>query len=121
MAELICTWMERGIQATTIHEALFERYGFTGGYDSVKRFIRRNKKAAPATVFLDHPPAETAQVDFGAGPVIMDPHRRGHEDVVLCHDPDVQQAHVRRTRHQSTRGNLAWLSSPGFRALRWRH
>ena len=33
MAELIRTWMERGIQATTIHEALVERYGFTGGYD----------------------------------------------------------------------------------------
>jgi hypothetical protein len=74
MAALICTWMERGIQATTIHEALVERYGFTGGYDSVKRFIRRNKKATPATVFLDHPPAETAQVDFGAGPIIIDVH-----------------------------------------------
>lgn len=74
MADLIRTWMERGIQATTIHEALVERYGFTGGYDSVKRFIRRNKKAAPATVFLDHPPAETAQIDFGAGPVITDVH-----------------------------------------------
>ncbi len=72
MAELICTWMERGIQATTIHAALVERYGFTGGYDSVKRFIRRNKKAAPATVFHAHTPAETAQVDFGAGPVIID-------------------------------------------------
>ena len=74
MAELIRTWMERGIQATTIHEALVERYGFTGGYDSVKRFIRCNKKATPATVFLDHPPAETAQVDFGAGPIIIDVH-----------------------------------------------
>jgi len=74
MAALICTRMERGIQATTIHEALVERYGFTGGYDSVKRFIRRNKKATPATVFPDHPPAETAQIDFGAGPVITDVH-----------------------------------------------
>ncbi len=53
MAALICTWMERGIQVTTIHEALVERYGFTGGYDSVKCFIRRNKKAAPATVFIN--------------------------------------------------------------------
>lgn len=61
MADLIRTGMERGIQATTIHETLVERYGFTGGYDSVKRFLRRNKKATPATVFLDHPPAETPQ------------------------------------------------------------
>ena len=72
MAALIRAWMEEGIQATSIHEALVGRYGFTGGYDSVKRFIRRNKKTTPATVFLDHPPAETAQVDFGAGPIITD-------------------------------------------------
>ena len=72
--------------------------------------FRRNKKATPATVFLEHPPAETAQVDFGAGPVIIDVlHRRGHKDVVLRHDPDVQQTHVRRTRHHPARGNL-----PGF-------
>ena len=74
MAGLIRTWMEQGVQATTIHQALVERYGFTGGYDCVKRFIRRNKKALPATIILDHPPAETAQVDFGAGPVITDVH-----------------------------------------------
>lgn len=72
MAALISTWMEQGVQATTIHAALVERYGFNGGYDSVKRFIKRNKKATPATVFLDHSPAETAQIDFGAGPVITD-------------------------------------------------
>lgn len=74
MAALIRAWMEEGIQATSIHEALVERYGFTGGYDSVKRFIRRNKKVASATVFLEHSPAETAQVDFGAGPIITDVH-----------------------------------------------
>lgn len=74
MSELILTWMEQGIAATTIHDVLVERYGFTGSYDSVKRFVRRNKKMIPATVFLDHPPGETAQVDFGTGPVITDVH-----------------------------------------------
>jgi hypothetical protein len=66
--------MERGIQATTIHEALVECYGLKDGYDSEKRFIGRNKKATPATVFLEHPPVEIVQVDIVAGPIIFDVH-----------------------------------------------
>jgi transposase len=74
--EQICAWATEGIQATTIHQALVERFGFTGSYDSVRRLIKSSQRSAPvpATVFLDHPPAETAQVDFGAGPVITDIH-----------------------------------------------
>jgi transposase len=61
------------MQITTIRQALVERYGFTGSYDSVRRLLKSHQKSAPvATVFLDHPPAETAQNDFGAGPVITD-------------------------------------------------
>jgi len=74
-ANQISTWADEGIQITTIHQALVERYGFTGSYDSVRRLLKTHQKSAPvATVFLDHPPAETAQVDFGAGPVIIDVH-----------------------------------------------
>lgn len=35
---------------------------------------RRNKKATPTTVFLGHPPAETAQANFVAGPIIIGVH-----------------------------------------------
>ena len=74
-ADQICTWADEGIQTTTIHQALIERYGFTGSYDSVRRLLKSHQRSAPvATVFLDHPPAETAQIDFGAGPVITDVH-----------------------------------------------
>lgn len=74
-ADQICTWADEGIQITTIHQALVERYGFTGSYDSVRRLLKSHQRSAPvATVFLDHPPAETAQIDFGAGPVITDVH-----------------------------------------------
>lgn len=72
-ADLIYSWADEGIQVTTIHQALVERYGFTGSYDSVRRLLKSHQKATPqATVFLDHPPADTAQVDFGTGPVITD-------------------------------------------------
>ena len=74
-ADLICAWADEGIQVTTIHQALVERYGFTGSYDSVRRLLKSHQKSVPvATVFLDHPPGETAQIDFGAGPVITAVH-----------------------------------------------
>jgi hypothetical protein len=47
-----------------VHEgALVERYGFTGGYDTMRRFIRCNKKTTPITIFLDHPSAKAAMID----------------------------------------------------------
>lgn len=49
MAELICTWMERGIQATTIHEALVERYGFT--IITITSKLKRNCDFAYLTFF----------------------------------------------------------------------
>ena len=73
-AEQVLIWHQQGIQATTIHDALVRTYGFAGGYDSVKRFLRRQKKdGPPATVMLDHKPGEAVQVDFGSGPKIVDP------------------------------------------------
>lgn len=72
-AKQVLAWHQQGIQATTIHEALVRTHGFTGGYDAVKRFLRRQKKEGPpATVMLDHKPGEAAQVDFGSGPKIVD-------------------------------------------------
>jgi transposase len=73
-AEEVLAWHRQGIQATTIHQALVRTCGFTGSYDAVKRFLRRQRKELPsATVMLDHKPGEAAQVGFGAGPKIVDP------------------------------------------------
>jgi hypothetical protein len=47
-------------------------YGFTGAYSSVKRFLRRHREKEPATIILDFQPGEAAQVDFGAGPALVD-------------------------------------------------
>ena len=74
-ADQICTWANEGIQITTPHQTLVKRYGFTGSYDSVRRLFKSHQKSAPATTFfIEHPSAETAQIDFGAGPVITDAH-----------------------------------------------
>jgi transposase len=71
--EKIKQWVEQGIQATTIHEALVSQCGFSGSYSSVLRRVRTIRGAHPkATCMLDFAPGDAAQVDFGKGPTITD-------------------------------------------------
>ncbi|MDY6950801.1 MAG: IS21 family transposase, partial [Thermodesulfobacteriota bacterium] len=72
-AEQVKTWWEKGIQGTTIHQALVRNYGFAGSYSSVRRFLSCLKDTHPqVTTILEFEPGEAAQVDFGAGPRIVD-------------------------------------------------
>ncbi len=70
----IKSWHGQGITGTVIHRTLQEKYDFAGSYSAVRRFLQSFKKNEPpqATVMLDHDPGDSAQVDFGAGPVIID-------------------------------------------------
>jgi transposase len=71
----ITAWFEAGIQGTTIHDALQRQHGYSGSYSAVRRFLRGLAAAHPqvcTTTRLDFAPAEAAQVDFGAGPTIVD-------------------------------------------------
>jgi len=72
--EDIRRWTEQGIQATTIHQTLQRKYGFTGAYNCVQRLVKQVKDAlpSPVTTILDFAPGECAQVDFGQGPEIID-------------------------------------------------
>jgi transposase len=66
-------WYRQGIQATTIHAALQRQYGFIGSYHSVQRLVKKLKNQSPAvTTHLEFKPGEYAQVDFGAGPSLVD-------------------------------------------------
>ncbi len=71
-AERVKAWSERGVSAVAIHQALVRDHGFSGGYDSVKRFLRRHREPKAATIILDFAPGEAAQVDFGTGPALVD-------------------------------------------------
>ena len=74
-AEEVKKWRENGIQGTTIHQTLVRKYGFTGSYSSVRRYLQAVDAANPqATTILDFEPGDVAQVDFGAGPEITDVH-----------------------------------------------
>jgi len=71
--EQIIAWKQAGINGTTIHQALMREHGFTGSYSAIRRFVQGLELSTPAaTVPLDFAPGEAAQVDFGAGPRILD-------------------------------------------------
>lgn len=71
-ADQVLAWARRGVTGVAIHQGLVRNYGFAGAYSAVKRFLQRHCKAEPATtVILDFKPGEAAQVDFGAGPQLI--------------------------------------------------
>ncbi len=72
-ARQIETWVDQGVQVTTIYRALCEQFGFTGSYSSVRRLVQKIRARKPvASCVLEFAPGEAAQVDFGKGPEIID-------------------------------------------------
>lgn len=72
--DAIQRWVEQNIQQTTILSLLRRRYGYTGSYSSVRRYVARLRPASTqATIRLEFDPGDAAQVDFGQGPKLIDP------------------------------------------------
>lgn len=75
--ELILTALARGRNAMGIWQDLVDGHGFAGGYDSVKRFVAKLRGHAAsvveARVVIETAPGEEAQVDYGTGPMVLDP------------------------------------------------
>ncbi len=71
---LIEGWAEQSVSGVAIHAALKRDHGFAGSYSAVRRLLAdvRGSKPAQTTVRLHFEPAEAAQVDFGAGPMLPD-------------------------------------------------
>jgi len=84
-------WFEAGVQGRAIHAALRREHGFTGSYSAVVRMLRTLRAEQPpeVTVRLSFAPAEAAQVDFGAGPVLTHPDGKPRRTwafvMTLCH------------------------------------
>jgi transposase len=72
--EAIEVGLSRGRNAKAIWQDLVDAYGFTGGYQTVKRFIRkfRGKRSPEACVVIETAPGEELQVDYGTGPMVRD-------------------------------------------------
>src|SRR5580698_10581928 len=72
--EAIEVGLSRGRNAKAIWQDLVDGHGFTGAYQSVKRFIRkfRGTQSPEARVVIETAPGEELQVDYGSGPMVRD-------------------------------------------------
>jgi transposase len=73
--ELIESALAKGRNAMAIWQDLVDQSGFTGGYQSVKRYVgklRGVRTPEPCAVIVT-PPGEEGQVDYGSGPMVRDP------------------------------------------------
>ena len=75
LREVVQHWFEAGVQGKAIHAALQREHGWRGSYSSVVRMLKRLRAEIPpeVTVRLAFAPGEAAQVDFGAGPILVHP------------------------------------------------
>ena len=85
----IVAGLDQGLSAKRIHQDLVRDQGFAGGYQSVKRFVRKLEQAAPVPFRrMDFAPGEQMQVDFGSAAWIVEPDGRRRRPqifrAVLC-------------------------------------
>ena len=76
--EAIELGLSRGRDATAIWQDLVAENGFDGGYQTVKRYVRKlrgNQPLQPRAVILTGP-GEESQVGYGTGPMVRDPQTR---------------------------------------------
>ncbi len=66
--------LSRGRNTMGIWQDLVDRHGFTGGYQTVKRFVRtlRGTVLPEARVIIESRPGEECQVDYGTAPMVRD-------------------------------------------------
>ena len=67
--------LSQGRNAMAIWQDMVSESGFDGGYQTVKRFVRKlrgNQPPQPRAVIITAP-GEESQVDYGTGPMVRDP------------------------------------------------
>ena len=72
--EMIEDGLGRGRNAMGIWQDLVDKHGYAGGYQTVKRFVRklRGRSSPQAVGIILTAPGEEAQVDYGTGPMVRD-------------------------------------------------
>ena len=73
--EIIELGLSRDRNAMAIWQDLVTGHGFSGAYNTVKRFVRqlRGVQKPQASGIIITAPGEEAQVDYGTGPMVRDP------------------------------------------------
>src|ERR1022692_1552388 len=72
--ELIEAALSLGRNAMSVWQELVDRHGFTGSYESIKRYARklRGTQSPEACGIIETAPGEESQVDYGTGPMVRD-------------------------------------------------
>lgn len=89
--EVVRSWFDAGVQGRAIHAALRREHAYSGSYSAVVRMLQRLRGEQPpeVTVRLAFAPGEAAQVDFGAGPMLVHPNGKPRRTwafvMTLCH------------------------------------
>jgi transposase len=101
--------LDGGLSAQRIYQDLVSEQKFTGGYDSVKRFVRQLAQAQPLPFRrMESEPGQEAQVDFGQGAWVVQDGRRRRPHVlrvVLSHSrKGYTEAFWRQTTENFVRG-----------------
>lgn len=82
-AEWIQDKLDGGLSAQRIFQDLVIEKGFAGSYSSVKRYVRRLGAATPLPFRrMECRPGEEVQVDFGAGPWVVEDGRKRRTHVL---------------------------------------
>lgn len=76
--EAIELGLSRGRDATAIWQELVSESRFSGGYQTVKRYVRklRGKQPLQPRAVIRTEPGEESQVDYGTGAMVRDPQTR---------------------------------------------
>ena len=84
LAEAILAKVEVGLSARRIYQDLVEENGFADSYESVKRFVRKQRASHPERVWrLECQPGEELQLDFGLGAPIDEDQGRTRRSWIL--------------------------------------
>jgi transposase len=112
--------LSKGRNAKAIYQDLVDDHGFTGRYQSVKRFVRqlRGRPGPQACAIIVTPPGEEAQVDYGTGPMVRDPHSgRYRRTRMFVFTLGYSRKAVRLLTFQSSTRIWAELHEKAFRRL----
>ena len=99
LRELIQSQLDQQLTAQRIWQDLVAEQGFTGGYDSVKRYVRKLGQRTPLPFRrMECGPGEEAQVDFGTGAPVVTPNGKRRKTNVFR----IVLSHSRKAYSEST-------------------
>lgn len=105
----VASWIAQNVPGTAIQQALQRQHGWTASYSAVRRMVAGIRAALPpeVTCRLEFAPGEAAQVDFGAGPILLHPDAKPRRTWAFV----MTQAHSRHQYLVFVRGQTVatWL------------